>query len=196
MKKLLYFTLATFSIVFASCSMNKNNVNAGYLQSGKLFTSQQLTIQPTNEKIAPINIPVNKEIGQANSCEIQDNTVKFQKQGLKMGIKPLIGSNLVRKAGKSLTAIAQLPKAIAAVSQITKMPTHIASSKDLPFEGANYLVLWIVFLVAAALFFFLVNVVGEVTLLGVIFNILAILALLGFILFFIFWIAQLYKDKK
>ena len=197
MKKLLYFTLAAFTLIFTSCGMNKNNISEGYLKSERLETSQQLTIQPSNhEKLAPINIQVCGDIAQTNSCDIQGNTTKFQDQSLKASAKkPAYAPTLVRKAGKKLLAITKLPNAIGAVSQIMKMPKHVTSIKRSQFSDSALLLLWIITLVAAVIFFFLINVFGEVTTLGILFNILAILALVAFIIFFLLWITQLYKEK-
>ena len=197
MKKLLYFALATLSLVFASCSVNKNSVHAGYLRSDKLETGQQLTIQPSNhEKLTTIDIPVWGVISQTNFSDIQVNAPKYEDQGFKnSAVKPIHASNLVKKAGKKLVAITKLPEAIASVNQIMKMPTHLTSSKRSQLSDTVSLILWIISLLAAVLFFFLVNVFGEVTTLGVLFNILAVLALIAFIVFFLMWITHLYKEK-
>ena len=197
MRKTLYLSLASISLIFGSCSMNKDGMNTSCLQSGKLQAHQQLTNQPTNlEKPATINAQVGQNVAQPQSFDLLGNPAKILPQGLHRHISPLGGNNIARKAGKKIVEMTNLPKTISVMSRVMTMPSHKASVKNLPFEGANYLVLWIVFLVAAALFFFLGTIAGATALLGILFNILGLLALLAFLLFFILWIIELYQAHQ
>ena len=197
MRKIIYVAVLFFSLFFASCSINRNNVNTAYLQSGRLQTGQQLTVQHANHQgIAAIDAPGYHSNIPSESINLPGNHAKVEVRGPERRLKSLAGSNRLRKAGKNFTEITKLPKAMATVCRTMKMPTRAASAKNLPFEGANYLLLWIIFLAAAVLFFILVNVAGAITILGLLFNILGILALLGFLLFLILWTVQLYQAKQ
>jgi len=194
MKNLIYLTLATFSFVFASCSMSKNNANSCYLS--KLETKQQLTVPGhISEKMATIDVPIGLEVAPINQDQISRNEVKLLNNDSKRPGKTLLNSTLVTKARQGISKMTQIPNAIASISQITRMPKHIASAKRGQLSDTAYLLLWIITLIASAIFFFLINVFGELTFLGVLFNILAILALVAFIVFFILWITQIYKRK-
>ena len=193
MRKTLYLSLASISLIFGSCSMNKDGMNTACLQSGKLQAHQQLTVQPANqEKLATINA----QVDQNSAFDLLGSPAKILPQGLHRHISPLADNNIARKGGKKIVEMANLPKTISSINRLMTMPTHKASVKNLPFEGANYLVLWIIFLVAAALFFFLATLAGATALLGILFNILGLLALLAFLLFIILWIIKLYQAHQ
>ena len=196
MRIALYLSLACISLVFGSCSMNKEGMNTISLQSGRLQTLGQLTNRHINREI---NSPANEKANQPGSFDVIANHVAIQVPVFHSTVlkKHFAGKNMMRKAGKKIAEIAKLPKTMPSINRMITTPTHKTSMQNLPFQGSNYLALWIVFLLASVLFYALaIYAFDSIMILSLVFNILGLLALLAFLLFIILWLIELYQAHQ
>jgi hypothetical protein len=192
MSKILDFAIISTGLLLSSCSVMNRGANTPSLRQIKLETGQQLNVySKASEK--PIdcteadtycprgystqNIKPYKVAEQTDNHEYKRNSDKdFSKEnGLKKRFELKLNHG---------------------VRQLLKAPAYTASLKSIEeAEPATFLVLWIVFLLAAILFGYLaiVSAVGAALLTAVLFYVLAILASFLAIIFFIVWIIQLAK---
>src|ERR1700744_4496875 len=105
MRKIFYLATVSFSLVFASCSMNKDGIHTASLKSHKLQSGQELTIRHSNhEKMAAINTSVDGKNVEDESFEVSGNPVKVQLQRLHKQLKSSAIRNFANKAGKNIVA--------------------------------------------------------------------------------------------
>src|ERR1700722_1456076 len=148
MRKIFYL-LVSFSLVFASCSMNRYSINTTHLQSDKLQTVQLLTAgQPGQKQLATENVPMAQNADQTLATIPTGNLSRVKGSVDHKVSKTFARNNFIKKARKNLAYAVTIPNATNAVNRFIKKPAPIASYNGRQlFDGANYLLLWIIFLV-------------------------------------------------
>src|SRR5579872_1363755 len=99
MRKIFYLAILSFSLVFASCSMNKDVFNTSSLQSGRLQSQQQLAIQSESRgKMEAINTQVSQNVINTVPIDISNTSAKVQIPSLYKHKKAFKSSNFVASA--------------------------------------------------------------------------------------------------
>ncbi len=195
-KKLLYLAMASCSLFFASCSMNKNSMSSSNSDANKMQYAQQLEAQ----KVAPTksidNLHVSSEIN------VPESQSDLSITGLKTVSTPILQKhkklNTAIKLAKVYfhSPVLIATKAVNEMAKIRNASTHASAHKDLPFADSNLLVMWIVFLLASILLYIIAGLFAAASLPGILFTILGLIAGLIFLYFLILWIISLYQASK
>jgi len=189
--KILYFAVISAGLLLSSCSMNKEANNTSYPQFGQLTAEQQLINKSApKQATASVDVSQNQEVIQNDLIGASTNSKYVKVPGAQKHIKSFTQSNIIKEAGKTLSQVITVPKAIGTINSLIKKPAFTASTKSNPFAGMNYMVMWIVCLVASILLYAIGGLLGPV---GLLFDILGLIAGIFFLVFLILWILELAK---
>jgi len=191
-KKLAILALASCSLFLASCSMNKDHISSSREEANKMFAQQALVNQANMpQKLAETAMPQQpKLIPNASASE----TIMPKGGRVSVHQNPIstfAHNKSVKKAVRSISQVVASNKITNTIGQIVRKPTAVAAAKGNPFEGMNYLKMWIVFLLASIILYVLAALFAAASLPAVLFTVLGAIAGIIFIIFFILWILQL-----
>ena len=149
--KILYVAAISAGLFLSSCSMNKDASNTSYLQSGKLTAEQQLVSNTAQKQpLAIIDASQNQKVVGNDIVATHDNSECIQVPTVKKYNRSFVKNNFIEKTGIRLAQTITLPKASEAIKRLVEKPSYISSANKNPFAGMNYLVMWIICLVVAA----------------------------------------------
>jgi len=189
--------VVTAGLILSSCSMSRDASNTANLNSQKLQAKQELANQTTDKNnIASVDITAQKTADAivTNSTESK-NTATIHPIAIQQK-RSLAHNSFIKNAGHGLAQTITLPKIANHVNNLLKVQSNVASvnHKAHPTD-ANYLILWIVCLIASILFYVLAAVFTYSLAFGLalIFSLLGVLASIAALVFFIMWLIQLFN---
>lgn len=195
MRKIFYFAAISAGLLLSSCSMNKDAGNTAYLHSNKLQAQQQLTGPQSRTHNDAV---LDNRVTQPAFASVEQNQTPSDNAGVltqkvQKHARHNAAGSILAKTGKTITAFA-VPMVEHSIKSMARQQTHIAAYKHATHtEEGSYLLLWILSLVAAIVFF----IIAAAALLSfniglaAVFSILGYLAGIAALVFFILWIVQL-----